>query len=70
MFLMRADTLRGEVGGGGGFALEIGSFLGPFEIRPQKLEIKVNLHLPHVGGGYMSKSSLNNVKHSFPLILL
>jgi hypothetical protein len=27
MFLMRADTLRGQVGGG--WALEISSFLGP-----------------------------------------
>jgi hypothetical protein len=31
-FLMRADTLRGEVGvGGGGLALEISSFVGPCE---------------------------------------
>ncbi len=30
MFLMRADTLRREVGGG--LALEIESFLGPFEM--------------------------------------
>ena len=29
-FLMRADTLRGE--GGGGLTLEIESFLGPFEM--------------------------------------
>jgi hypothetical protein len=30
-FLMRADTLRGEVGGGG-VALETSSFVGPCEI--------------------------------------
>ncbi len=28
-FLMWADRLRGEVGGGGGLALEIKSFVGP-----------------------------------------
>ncbi len=32
-FMMRADTLRGEVGGGGGgVALETSSFVGPCEI--------------------------------------
>ncbi len=31
MFLMRADTLRGRVGGG--WALEIKSFLGPVKFR-------------------------------------
>jgi hypothetical protein len=34
MFLMRADSLRGEVGEG--LVLEIKSFLGPFEIGAQK----------------------------------
>jgi hypothetical protein len=49
MFLMRADTLRGQVGGG--WALEISSFLGPVKwhradrrvpfshLGPKKLEI-------------------------------
>jgi hypothetical protein len=32
MFLMRADRLRGEVGGGGGLALEISSFVGHCEM--------------------------------------
>ncbi len=31
-FLMQADRLRGEVGWGGGLALEIESFVGPCEI--------------------------------------
>jgi hypothetical protein len=38
-FLMRADTLCGEVGGGGGvggLALEISSLVGPCEIGAQK----------------------------------
>ncbi len=46
--LMRADTLCGEVGEGGGLALEIESFLGPLKwhepigechLEPKKLKI-------------------------------
>ncbi len=37
MFLVRADTLRGEVGGGGGLALEI-EFFGPLWNRAWEIE--------------------------------
>ncbi len=41
MFLMRADALRGEVGGGGGwFALEISSFVSPSEIARADMRVQ------------------------------
>ncbi len=48
MFLMRADTLRGEVvGEGGGLTLEISSFVGPCEMARASLILPAILRAPN-----------------------
>jgi hypothetical protein len=49
MFLMRADTLRGEIvgGGGGGLALEISSFVGPCEMARADRPVPFGAHLQY-----------------------